>query len=344
MTTPQTFRLPRLSDTFSVFPDNGLNPHYSECRLQSKEWASKYYKAVCGPNMTAYLGDCNFELLAAYAYPYAKPEGIIKVMDYYNITWIFDEFTDTLPGKEAAEAAAIVSRTLRNRDYDDGSWLCQIMTDYRRNHIDKLGPNVARRFVEHFCNYVEGTGTEAELREKNQVLDISGYIAMRREAVAAQVAFDLVEDCLGLDLPQYVHEDPAFVSGYMAGVDLIALNNDMVSYNMEQSKGHGGANIVTVVMNSKGIGLQSAMDFVHGYCECITQQLLNARISLLSRPDPVFSRDATRCLEAFGDWIRGYDEWNFAIERYFGKQTKLVQEKRIVELMRPFQGFMALKD
>ena len=84
---------------------------------------------------------------------------------------------------------------------------------------------MARRFIDHFCRYVENTGIEAELREKNQVLDINGYISMRREAVAAKVALDLVEYCLGLNLPQHVHEDLVFVSARTAGVDLIALTN-----------------------------------------------------------------------------------------------------------------------
>lgn len=77
---------------------------------------------------------------------------------------------------------------------------------------------------------------------------------------------------------------------------------------MEQAKGHSGANIVTVVMRAKGIDLQSAIDFVAGYCECLTQQFICAKANLASRADPIFSRDAVRCLAAFGDWIKGNDE------------------------------------
>ena len=76
---------------------------------------------------------------------------------------------------------------------------------------------------------------------------------------------------------------------------------------MEQAKGHGGANIVTVIMKSKGVDLQTAVDFLAGYCESLTFQLLNAQRTLATRSDPAFSRDAVRCLEAFGDWVRGND-------------------------------------
>lgn len=96
-------------------------------------------------------------------------------------------------------------------------------------HIDKCGPNVARRFIRNFCKYVEIVGTEAELREKNQVLDINGYIHFRRETSAVRTCFDLVEYCLGLDLPEYVHEDPVFISGYNAAMDLVFWANVSIS-------------------------------------------------------------------------------------------------------------------
>ena len=76
---------------------------------------------------------------------------------------------------------------------------------------------------------------------------------------------------------------------------------------MEQAKGHGGANIITVIMKSKGIDLQSAIDFLAGYLECLTQQFLVTKLSLASRADPNFSSDAVRFFEAVGDWIKGYD-------------------------------------
>ncbi|KDR71994.1 hypothetical protein GALMADRAFT_229201 [Galerina marginata CBS 339.88] len=303
-----TFRLPRLEDTFSVFPHNGINHHFSECRDQSREWIDKFLKIALGPKMCIFLSNCNLELNAAYTHPNSEPDGLRAVMDYLNVAWTYDEFTDDLAGEEAAQAAAV------------------------------FGSNVAPRFIDHFCQAVEKTGAEADLREKDQILDLDGYISLRRGTVAVRVVFDLVEYCLGLDLPQYVHEDPAFISAYNAGIDLIAWTNDLFSYNMEQAKGHSGANIITVVMECKGISLQSAIDFVAGYCECLTQQFVWAKAALTLRTDPIFSKDAVRCLEAYGDWIKGNDEWSFATERYFGKENALIKKTRIVELRKPFEG------
>lgn len=94
---------------------------------------------------------------------------------------------------------------------------------------------MASRFIKNFCKYTEVVGTEAELREKNQVLDIPGYIALRREISAVRTCFDLVEYCLDLDLPEEVHKDPVFINGYNAAMDLVFWANVSRSNNQNFS-------------------------------------------------------------------------------------------------------------
>ena len=62
-------------------------------------------------------------------------------------------------------------------------------------------------------------------------------------------------------------------------------------------------------MKSKGVDIQSAVDFVGGYCEALTSQLVEARRILLFRSHRVYSKDAVRILEAFGDFVRGNDQY-----------------------------------
>ena len=62
-------------------------------------------------------------------------------------------------------------------------------------------------------------------------------------------------------------------------------------------------------MKSKGVDIQSAVDFVGGYCEALTSQLVEARRVLLSCSHRVYSKDAVRILEAFGDFVRGNDQY-----------------------------------
>lgn len=84
---------------------------------------------------------------------------------------------------------------------------------------------------------------------------------------------------------------------------------DVVSYNMEQAKGHGNVNILTVIMKSKGINLQSALDFAGGYFEALTTQVNEVRGFLASHKDSIYSQDALRVLDGYGDWVRGNNEY-----------------------------------
>ncbi|KAJ7159664.1 isoprenoid synthase domain-containing protein, partial [Mycena filopes] len=328
------FRLPKLHETFAVFPDNGFNPNYAKARSESRKWINQYDDLVCGPKMRAFMELCNFELLNSYCFPYAGEAGLRAAMDLHNILWLYDEFTDTLSGAEGTDGwnhHVEFSKTLSTPDFDDGTWICRMMKSLQ-NHIDRAGPNVARRFIDHFCTYVEVVVKEAILREKNEVLNIPDYVTFRRETSAVRTCFDLVEYCAGFDLAQYVHEDPVFISGYNAAMDLVFWTNDLFSYNMEQSKGHGGANIVTVIMKSKDVDLQTAVDFLSGYCEALTAQLQEARRVLSSRKDPIYSNDAVRIIDGYGDWVRGNDQWSFATERYFGKENHIVKRTRTLKL------------
>ncbi|KAK7452147.1 hypothetical protein VKT23_012252 [Stygiomarasmius scandens] len=317
-----TIALPNLEATFSVFPDKGLNPSYSEIRPQSRAWAAQYEQIIGGTKCCTYMDKCNFQLLASLGHPCADEIALRGAMDMLNMVFIYDEYTDKLSGPEAERPPVIIQRTLTDPNFDDNSWLCRMTREFHDNVLQKAGPEVRRRFIQHYCDYAIEVHTEAVLRDKNEVLDFSSYLSFRRETSGVRYTFDTVEYCLGLDLPQYVHDDPVFVTASNAGMDLIFWTNDLYSYDMEQSKGdhHDCANIITVIMKSKGIDAQAAVHFVAGYIESLTAQFLTAKQSLSRRSDPIFSEHAVRLLDGLGDWVRGHNQWYFASERYFGKE------------------------
>jgi len=96
---------------------------------------------------------------------------------------------------------------------------------FRDNVLQKAGSEVRRRFIQHYCDYAVEIHTEAVLRDKSEVLDFSSYLSFRRETSGVRYTFDIVEYCLGLNLPQYVHDDPVFATASTAGMDLIFWTN-----------------------------------------------------------------------------------------------------------------------
>ncbi len=109
-------------------------------------------------------------------------------------------------------------------------------SSFKERHIDGAGPDVARRLIEHLCSYVQLVGHEAAIREHDLVLDFESYIALRRETSAMRTAFDLAEYCLDINLLREIYEDPVFVSGYNAALDLVCLSNVWVPFQSGTSR------------------------------------------------------------------------------------------------------------
>lgn len=151
---------------------------------------------------------------------------------------------------------------------------------------------------------------------------MDSFIALRRENSAVRLCFSLIEYCLGTDLPNEVFENPTFMEIYWAGVDLICWSNvslsfivkvegiydrlfkDLYSYDMEQSKGISGNNIITVLMKNKNMDLQAAADYVGIHCQDLMECLISARHRLPSWGASV-DAEVTRYVQSLGCWVKG---------------------------------------
>ena len=72
---------------------------------------------------------------------------------------------------------------------------------------------------------MNGFSVEAELREKNVVLDLASYDPLRRENSAVRYCFGLFGYVLGLDLPDEIFEHPIFMEMHLAAVDMVTWSN-----------------------------------------------------------------------------------------------------------------------
>jgi len=100
---------------------------------------------------------------------------------------------------------------------------------------------------------------------------------------------------------------------------------------MEQSKGHRGNNILTVLMKAKGISLQQAANIVGEHSAKLMKDLEHARERLPSWGARV-DADVTRYIRALEDWVIGNLEWSFKTVRYFGPTHEQVKKTRVVSL------------
>jgi hypothetical protein len=110
------------------------------------------------------------------------------------------------------------------------------------------------------------------------------------------------------------------------------LNQDLYSYNNEQAAGHGGHNILTVVMNEKGVDLDGALNWLAEYNGMVLSKF-QVQYRMLPSWGPDMDPIVTAFVERLAFFIRGHDSWSFESERYFGTKGPEIQKYRLVTLL-----------
>lgn len=243
MSTFSTLRTYRLPDLHPMCPWKArFNPHHDEAAVASKEWVLSF-NALKGKKLE-FFKEGGSELLCSWAYPYAGLEQLRTCCDFVNLLFTIDEISDEQNGKDALATGMSFLNTMKDDSYDDGSVLCKMTKEYdspsvftvlladlrhklsfKKRFFPFAGPATARRFLKHSEDYVLGFAREAELREKNVVLDLASYDPLRRENSAVRYCFGLFGYILDMDLPDEIFKQPVFMEMHLAAVDMICWAN-----------------------------------------------------------------------------------------------------------------------
>ncbi|KAF5359538.1 hypothetical protein D9756_003313 [Leucocoprinus leucothites] len=319
-TTQQTLDMPglqqfRIPDLLADVPlSDSSNPHYREAAAESRAWINSFH-IFSNRKHADFVQGLN-ELLCSHVYCYAGYEQFRTTCDFVNVLFVVDEISDEQSGKDASNTCFSFVEAMRNPDSDDDSVVAKITKDFRARFVRLAGPNNLRRFVKLCEDYTRCVIREAELREAGKVLSMQEYIPLRRNNSAVLLCLALIEYILGIDLPEDMYENPIFMKAYWAACDHVCWANDVYSYNVEQSKGHTGNNVVTVLMKDRNISLQETCDYIGDRCQQFMSDYLSARDELQA----TVGGDASRFIEAAGSWIIGNLEWSFESPRYFGHE------------------------
>lgn len=79
--------------------------------------------------------------------------------------------------------------------------------------------------MRYFEHYTEGVNVEAELRERNVVLDEEAYYSLRRRTIGVRPTCATFDWCLEIDLPDYVFDDPVLNAIMEKAMDLVFISN-----------------------------------------------------------------------------------------------------------------------
>jgi hypothetical protein len=91
--------------------------------------------------------------------------------------------------------------------------------------------------------------------------------------------------------------------------------------------------MITIVMHTKGLPLQDAVDYVGDMCDKSIRQFIKARRRMPSYDNGGhIDRQVAHYIRGLEDWMIGSLHWSFESSRYFGKDGRGVKKTRTVRL------------
>ncbi|KAI9443651.1 terpenoid synthase [Lactarius indigo] len=323
------FRLPNL---LAQWPwPRVLNEHYAEVKAQFDEWVHAF--EALDTKSQKLFDRCNFALLASLGYPLLDKECLLVACKLMAVFFIYDEYTDKLDEAGVRVCAGAVMDALRNphKERPKGEPKPgEIAKQFWLHAIKVSSDSAQRRLLKSFDAYVYAVVEEAADRDQGRIRGITDYLDLRVRASAAYCTLFPLE--MSFDIPDEVMTHPAMTTFLDLIVYPLCLTNDLYSYNIEQAApGHAAHNLLTVVMNEKGVDLNGALDWYTEFNETKLAKSLEQHRKIPSwgpEMDPVVSA----FVEGVGYWMRGHDCWSFEAERYFGTKGPETQEHRMVTL------------
>ncbi|KAJ8593642.1 terpenoid synthase, partial [Rhizopogon salebrosus TDB-379] len=145
-----------------------------------------------------------------------------------------------------------------HRPRPQGEWIGgEIVRQFWERAIPHASAQSQKRFILALDEYVGSMVPEANDRSERRIRNIQDYTDMRRKTIGAMPISALYQ--LGLDIPGKVIAHQTIQDMETAHTDILSIFNDMVSYNVEQSRGQAGHNIVTIVMHELNMDVNGAM-------------------------------------------------------------------------------------
>ena len=104
-------------------------------------------------------------------------------------------------------------------------------TRFWENAMKSATKTAQRRFIHTFYLYTEAVVQQALERDNSQLRTVENYFEIRRNTIGARPSFVVLE--FGMDIPDEVMAHPSIVTLADASADMIAICNDLYSYNVE---------------------------------------------------------------------------------------------------------------
>ncbi|KAK9783989.1 hypothetical protein SCAR479_00548 [Seiridium cardinale] len=314
-------------------PEPRINPNYDTVRAEADEFARQMLHLSDDAYKKHVQAD--FTLLAAMWIPDANAEGLRIMADWLIWVFYFDDMFDVGHLRDDPEAAgAETEATLAllcdsHEEISPREHPLRYMQQSVWQRICKGNPQVIKRYQSSMAAYIHGVVKQVDVRFSSTKLDVDLYLHFRRESVGLHPCHAILEHAHGVDLPQDVLDHFAVKDCVLVSIDLVLLQNDILSYRKEKSLDvmH---NLVHIFCR-EGSSAQEAVDKVG---QLIQRSIRQWHHSLLDIPiwgekiDKQLQKYLKGCLEL----SIGNLNWSYATGRYLGRDGPEVRATRVLRL------------
>ncbi|KAJ3567612.1 hypothetical protein NP233_g6248 [Leucocoprinus birnbaumii] len=323
-----SFRLPDIHNgwTFPIFN----NPYYPEVAQESMQWVEsfKIFPEDRQKSFRAIMPG----LLASMAYPTLSREHFRAACDLIAVLYVVDEVSDYLSPEETKALTEQAAEAIRNPAKGRSTAEHPLVSLHRRT-AKTASDTSNRRFVKSYEEFLFSMTQEAKDRQNRSVSkSMDDYLALRRSTGAIKPSFDLL--LLPFEISDEVLDLPVVKELEVIAIELIAVANDIFSYNVEQARGDIHNLIVVLMEGDEKLTLQMAMDIAgdwyrersYDFLECLK------RLPVVEPGDQDILH-LHQYARGLGTWVTANYQWSFGCGRFFGDRSQEVRESGIVELL-----------
>ncbi|GAB7336391.1 hypothetical protein MBLNU13_g09114t2 [Cladosporium sp. NU13] len=242
--TRQVVLIPNLFTSFLASAPL-VNPHYSSVREESEKWLASKWQ--CDQRAQDKIKAIDFSYFCAILAPHANYERFRLICDWGN--WIFpfdDLFDDGELRNDSERARSTVEALLAMMQNVQESASTLVGTDAEQRlikcHFDiwsrfqsaTESVDLNERYKCAMQEYCKGALRQVQDCSMDNARDVEDLLVLRRLSIGAEPLYALVEFGHQLEIPDYVLQNDMIKQIRLAGVDIILIQNDIISYRKEE--------------------------------------------------------------------------------------------------------------
>lgn len=260
--------------------------------------------------------------LIGHAYPRARGAELDLLVDILGWFTILDDRFDGPPGRDPAEARAIVGPLLAvaaGRPTPVGGPLPHLLDAWRelwQRQTAPMSPEWRRRTAGEWRSCLETFLAETAHRAARTQPDLAETVRLRRHASCLYPFMGILEHVHGGEAPAALHRDPALHRLRANTADVATLINDLYSADREERQQVAAFNTVLTLQRVRGCTRARAVRSVGTRIARLTAESESLRRRLLLRyPEGGWYLHGTREL------VQGVHAWTSTSRRYTGEDT-----------------------